>query len=204
MSNPRPPGIPDQTSIGVTHVTDVTDVAAATVDRRHLLRAAGMTVLLAGLTAAGPASAGPVPTAGASAGEALDVAPFRLRLPGPHQEQAPWPGWAWAATTEGVLVQVVGGLRAPTPELVAAGLLGSTSGGRVPLAVTGHPVQTIRGADDYLVWSVEHRAGERHTGALVTVVTDGAAGALLVLGTPGWSPGLRRAILSGVEVIAGA
>lgn len=136
--------------------------------------------------------------------DVVDVPPFRLRLPAPLEDVEPLPGWAWAASSRGATVNVLGGLRSPSPDLVAAAVLGSGSQGRFPLAVTGEPAQTVRGAEDHVVRSVEHRAGTVRTGVLVAVTSQGRGGALLVLGDQGWSPGLRRTILAGVQVVPGA
>ncbi len=167
---------------------------ARTVSRRGLLLGTASGFLLGGGLAVAQDTTAPT---------VVDVAPFRLRLPTPVTESDPLPGWSWAGRTSGAEVQVLGGMRSPSPELLAAGILGASSSGRLPLAVTGNPAQSVRGADDHVVWSVEQRAGAVRTGMLVAVTSGSVAGALLVLGDAGWSPGLRRTILTGVEVVRG-
>lgn len=169
-------------------------LTGATPGRRQVLLGLAAGTLLSALPAASTAQTEDV----------VEVPPFRLRLPAPLEEVEPLPGWAWAGRSSGATVNVVGGLRAPSPDLVAAAVLGSGSHGRFPVAVTGEPAQSVRGADDHVVWSVEHRAGTVRTGVLVAVTSGGRAGALLVLGERGWSPGLRRTILAGVQVVGGA
>lgn len=109
-------------------------------------------------------------------------------------------GWDWAgAGPDGLSILVRGSTAYPTPELAAARVLAPDQDGRVAWAVVDNPPQPVSGTSRYAVLDVRSSDGQR-TGALVCATRNGYTGVLLVSGPRGWSPALRRALLSSIEV----
>lgn len=168
------------------------------VGRRELLLAA-TAVLLAGAGSTEEPSA-EIPEEAPDA-RRWQVGMVVLDVPEGVAPDEPPPGWDWAASgPEGMTLLVKGSTAFPSPHLAMARVLGPDEHGRVPWQVVGNPPQPVNGTDDYVVVDVRSAGAEPRSGALVCATLDGRTAVVLVSGPRGWSPALRRAVLSGIEV----
>ena len=160
--------------------------------RRQLGVALGA-LLLGG---AGPASSAPV-----APPERVRVGLLMLELPRETERTAPPPGWDWAGSgPEGMEILVRGRTSFPTPDLAVARVLAPRPAGDVAWVVTGNPPQGIVGTTSYRVWNVRSTVEPVRTGVLAAATLEGETAVLLLTGPDGWSPSLRRSVLSGLEV----
>lgn len=114
--------------------------------------------------------------------------------------QAPPAGWDWAgAGPEGLSMLVKGDSAYPTPHLAMARVLAPSETGRTPWQVVGNPPQPVIGTSDYVVVDV-HSTNDDRSGTLVCATRSARTAVVLISGPTGWSPALRRAVLSGLEI----
>ncbi|MFX0537465.1 hypothetical protein ACQBAT_00485 [Ornithinimicrobium sp. Y1847] len=66
--------------------------------------------------------------------------------------------------------------------------------------MTGHPPESVVGADAHRVWSVRSTRAPLRTGALVAATLGRETAVALLTGPEGWSPSIRRGVVSSLEV----
>ncbi|MGD8148819.1 hypothetical protein [Ornithinimicrobium sp. Y1694] len=111
-------------------------------------------------------------------------------------------GWDWAAETpDGVQLLIIGRSAAPTPEVALTSVLATKENGHFGLRVTGQPPVSVAGAQAHRVWSVRNTDNDNvRTGALVAATVDRETAVCLITGPEGWSPSVRRRVLTSLEV----
>lgn len=110
-------------------------------------------------------------------------------------------GWDWAADgPQDMTILVKGSTAFPTPELALSRVLAPDQDGRVAWTVVRNPPQPVVGTSRYAVLDVRSVGPDQRSGTLLAATVEGRTAVVLVHAPRGWSPALRRSVLSGIEV----